>query len=201
VGYNYGFELMTRADEVDAMLLALVERLCRKDAESLFAALPWTPEEDVQLVWGSGPPTRARRGIRGLGRETCVSMAFVPDSTLEAYDREEGPFEREDGAIVVGCVWLELHVGEHFAVLSATAATSAMSRAFLASGSVRRTWVELARAARAQALFFDTEESTWSCLHPKEGTFHRANRGSYASTDHRYLRVDEYAEDCLAALA
>lgn len=198
MGLNYSFELILGYKQIDELLLALTQRLCRGDAERLFAALPWCPTEDVELVWGSGRPSRERTGILGLLDDPfgSVSMLFAPDEGLLAYDRER-PCEREEGKFRVEGVHLRLDVGLEFAVLRATAATSPVSRAFRDSVSVRQSFVELAQATSAKALFFDWEERNWTCLHPLERAVHRPNILSYQSNDSRYLRTDHYAEDVL----
>jgi hypothetical protein len=167
----------------------------------LFAALPWCPNEDVELVWGSGPPSRERTGILGLHDDPfgTVSMVFTPDEGLLAYDRER-PCERQEGKLRVEGVRLHLDVGLEFAVLRATAVTSPVSRAFRDSASVRQSFVELAQATSAHALFFDQEERTWTCLHPMKSEFHCLYKDSYASSDFRYLRTDHYAYEVLVII-
>ena len=196
MGLNYAFELIVSAKQVDALLLALTQRLCHIDAERLFAVLPWSPNLDADLVWGSGRPSRERSGIRGLQEAygIQVSMLFAPDETIEMYDREH-PFERERGMFRIEGLNLNLHVGDEFAVLRAECATSHISRTFRDSESIRRAFVELAQATSAKALFFDVEDRTWTCLHPLERAVHRPNILSYQSSDSRYLRTDHYAED------
>jgi hypothetical protein len=154
MGVRYGFTILTEASRVDALLSALAEALEPTGAARLRAALPWRPLVEERLDWG-GTLEHARRGIAGFStgeRGDCLSFRFDLDAEVRRYLRSSpGPPDS------IGCVYTTLDVGERYAVMTATAATSGMSRLFARSRGVNATFARIATRARALGLFFDDE--------------------------------------------
>jgi hypothetical protein len=204
MGLRYRFELVTHTAAIDALLGTVAEHLTEPDASRLRAALPWVPEIDRDLVWGAGRPERDRQGILCLASEGeprpndfCLSFAFRPDAELDAYARALGAAQTGT-RVAVGCVWTQLHVGDEHALLSATAATSDMSRLFASSRSVHDTWIEIARASRALAVFLDTERDfDRDCLWPEAKAVPLVGPDGFWSGDFESLRVDAYCFELL----
>ncbi|MCA9616064.1 MAG: hypothetical protein H6721_08730 [Sandaracinus sp.] len=155
MGIRYAFSILTEATRVDALLEALAEVLAPANALALRAALPWRPLVDERLTWGD-EVTRGRLGVAGIGtpdvHDACFSYVFREDAEVQRYLRT---MPGSTGS--VGCVYTRLEVGERFACLTATAATSGMSRLFAASRGVSATFERVAVRARAFAVLFDDE--------------------------------------------
>lgn len=204
MGLRYSFELVTRADAIDALLRALAAHLAEPDAARVLAALPWRPAIERELVWGSGRPCRDRQGICGLAlrdvertNDWCVGLAFPPDPELERYATAYGA-RRRGSDVVVGCVWTSLHVGDEDALLQATAATSDMSRLFASSRSVHETWVAIAREANASLVLLDTEDLyERTCLWPHTRAVPYVGIDGFCSGDLTSVRTDDYCFELL----
>lgn len=199
MGLRYSFEAITSAGAVSPLLEALARQLEDSDATRVREQLPWRPAIERQLVWGSGLPERERQGIGGLRladherpNDVCLSFRFAPDAELERYAHANHA-ERRGVDVVVSCVSTRLFVGEDYALLTATAVTSEMSRSFAASKSVADAWTRLGREAGALAVFLDTElDEALSCVWPEPGPVPRVSIDGYCSGDFESLRVDPY---------
>jgi hypothetical protein len=208
VGLRYAFNLVTRADAVDELLRELATHLQAEDRERLIAQVPWRAAIERDLVWGSGHPVSNRQGIRDIAADAdlgerpndlCLCFDFPPDSALERYAAGD-PIRRPTTGVLVGCVWTKLHVGECYALLVATAASSDMSVLFERSASVRNVWSQLAERSGAFAVFLDTEQAyEWALLWPEPRSVCQVNADGYWSGDFENLRVDAYCEEMLRA--
>ena len=199
MGLRYSFEVITSADAVTPLLEALARQLEDRNAARVREQLPWRPAVERQLVWGSGRPERERQGIGGLRlaqherpNDVCLIFRFAADAELERYARENHALH-SGRDVVVGDVATQLFVGEDFALLTAAAVTSDMSRLFVASTSVREAWARLGRESGALAVFLDAElDEALSCMWPEPGPVPRVSIDGYCSGDFESLRVDPY---------
>lgn len=204
MGWRYSYSLVTTADPVDDLLVELATHLAEDDRERLLAALPWAPETERAVVWGSGPPIRERHGIGGLEptrdyehpNDYCFCFAFPLDPELERFARDED-YRIRSQHVEIGCIWTKLHVGEEHALLECTAATSGMSRAWASLAGIRSAWVRLAERCRVHALWLDTESSDVELLSPEMRRVPALQRDWFLSPDLACFRVDAYCEAML----
>jgi hypothetical protein len=207
MGLNYSFVLITEPKKIDLALRELACFACERDAARINAAIPWKPEIQHDVVWGSGEAIRQYQGIGGPkeesergGNDYC--FLFQPDPALEAYEKGLGLYFldrfREHDKIVVGCLWTSLHVGQQYALFEFTAATSHISRLFLASKNVKDAFVALAARSESTALFLDSEDAyEWFLLYPQARLTAMPNKDCFCSDDFKILRVDAYCMEVL----
>lgn len=147
MGMNFSFLVVTERGSVDRLLEALLAHLGAGDSAALERALPWQPTAGCLSLPGLRP--------RQPG-DYPVQLAFAPDAPLEAL--VEGSHARRADRIDVS-VWATLDVGEHFALLRATAPATRISLALEVSRAARTAWRTLAETAGARAVFLDAEET------------------------------------------
>jgi len=204
MGLRYAYSLVTAADAVDDLLVELATHLVEDDRESLLAALPWVPERERAVVWGSGAPILERRGIAGLKLRSdhehpnnyCFIFAFPLDPELEDFERTDG-YRIRGQHVEIGCIWTKLYVGEEHARLECMAASSGMSLAWARLPGIRAAWVRLAEGCRARALWLDTEDLDLELLYPEMRKVPSLNPDWFWSPDLACLRVDAYCEALL----
>lgn len=205
MGLNYAYNVVTSQASVDALVDALAACVASDDAARLRAARPWRPRVERSLVWGGGRPERERVGFGGLaprpherGNTACLGLLCPLDPEVAAYEGAQRAVGREGDRVVVGCVDTTLRVGEEFALLTATACTSAMSRLFARSAAVRGVFAAMAEAAHADAAFLDTEEEyAWERVWPAPARVGRVSIDSFCSGDFESVRVDAYVCEML----
>lgn len=80
------------------------------------------------------------------------------------------------------------------------AASSGMSRLCETSASIQAPWLDVARSARASALFLDTDlPETWTLLHPDQRIVSRPEEEFFELPDNDYrFCTDPYWSDALA---
>lgn len=205
MGLNYSYNVVTSEAGVGALVDALAACVASDDAARLRAARPWRPRVERGLVWGGGPAERERVGFGGLapraherGNTVCFGFVFPLDPEVAAYEGAQRAVRREGDRVIVGCVDTTLRVGEEFALLTATACTSAMSRLFAGSAAVRGVFTALAESAHADAVFLDTEEEhEWERVWPAPARVGRVGIDSFCSGDFESVRVDAYVCEML----
>src|SRR5262249_47692386 len=134
--------------------------------------LPWRPARAHRYERGVAELRNAGLGIRGLQTPHSttpnhydVAFALPLDGEVRAYQARNGG-RTEDGKAVIGCVYLQIFVGNELAVVELAPATSDMSGLF-ATPSVQRHAISIAAHGDVMAAFFDLEDDDrWELVFP-----------------------------------
>jgi hypothetical protein len=205
MGINYSFELIFESKQINLILGDLGFLLCKRDARRLAEAMPWEPEIQEELLWGSGELQKFYGGIGKLRLKEekfpnnyCFTFLFPIDTELKAYAVRNFTLEREDNKIPVSCIWTSLFVDSEYGLLHCEAATSDMSYLFSLSQSIKDTWISFASRSRSLALFFDTEENYERLLlYPEIRKTMKPYVDCFYSPDFRMIRADSYCSEAL----
>lgn len=174
MGLRYSYNLVLARQNVDRLLTSMADRLSSEDRGRLLHALPWSPGSECERHWAGPGLALDAQGIANLApkksfeqrNDYCFSFAFAADPALRAYaEKNDVPLHGETAHI--GCIWVKLEAGRELAWLSATSATSDMSRLFTSSESIRACWLSMAGSCGARTLILDTEDD-WKVLLPSQ---------------------------------
>jgi hypothetical protein len=213
MGLTFSFSLIAESKQVDLVLRELASLLSERDALRLNEAIPWKPEIQHNVVWGSGKRIKQYEGIRKLKRNGgkvlrnvyYFSFVFPVDAELKAYEercKDWMDLSIRGDKIEIGgrsgCISTSLHVGTDYALLQSTAELSDMSELFRSSRSIRDSWIGFASRSKSLALFFDSEEDyDWFLLYPQTRKTKRPEIDCFCSEDFKILRADKYCWEAL----
>jgi len=104
--------------------------------------------------------------------------------------------------VQIGCVWSQLHVGDHFLLFRAMAAITAMSLMFQQSTNVCEVFAGIAREAGALLVAFDDEAGELLVVWPRRGRLGVCILEEPADLvdDEWQSRADPYCEVVLSAV-
>ncbi len=168
MGLDYSINLYFPAHRVGAALCALA-----RIAPSGPATVVRLPDGDASVpfssCWKHDPVELLAPGSRV---EFETSLLFPFDEVIRSGELSHGyePYEGTDCA-EIGYIYLRVHIGCLFAEFSFTAATSGMSRLFVASESIRGRFRELLAAADGVAGWLDQEDFEYHTLDDPTQTF------------------------------
>ncbi|MFR9780723.1 hypothetical protein ACL02O_32345 [Micromonospora sp. MS34] len=174
MGIDYSFEVYVHHRDA-AGLLTAVAALCERRAQVTTVVLPGGTSVPLPGSYGfeTGRTMTLADVVAGRHRSTFdLSLCFPQDDPLRGYRDDDVNRRNVDPArawpdgstrISVGYIYLSVFDGssllpEHW-MLSFTPATSAQSRLFLSSPSIRETFTSLALSVAAPLCLFDVEES------------------------------------------
>lgn len=205
MGLRYGFRLVFAVASADDALRALAGHLCAEDRARIRAALPWQPATERFTSW-RGTGVRERSGFASVERREyehgdhfCLAQLIRVNHAIREYERENGyPLPREGELARFGCMWTSFSAGSELFVISATAASSSMSRFCASSKAVQAAWKDVASSASGFAVFLDTEEpEQWTLLYPRERTVARPDDEAFELPDDYHPATDAYWSDAL----
>jgi hypothetical protein len=155
MGLDYSFIPVAELRNADQLIRAVAARLPSDDSERLISCLPYSADKGLKSI-------RRYDFEQGLYDENemetvCLQFLFPMDAQLAAYAKTSSLQEREK-QLPVGCVGCSIRSEKRFCVVRATAATSAMSRLFAESSSVKNTFTEIGRRGGALVALLDDEQ-------------------------------------------
>ncbi|RYE93057.1 MAG: hypothetical protein EOO75_05250 [Myxococcales bacterium] len=208
MGLSYRFVLVCPVHHLDRAMTVLADHLVSADHDRLLAARPWEPALAHRPDGAAGPHGHGLRDVARREHESrdgfCFTYRFAigSDELLRSYDAEMDAqvFQREpDEKARVGCLYTSFGRGQRWLIITASAATSSISRLMAGSASIRATWIAMAEAMGARALFFDEEQDDWWwLLYPDEREAPRPDENAFELVDRIFVRdVDALAEQAL----
>jgi hypothetical protein len=183
MGLRYSFDIITDRKAVDALLREVASSVTARDRDRLLACIPFTPETALRDL---------RRDEFERGSDICLAFLVEPTAEVVGYSGKLGT-EVEGGLVPVGCVWTSLRWGDRFAYLSASAATSDMSRLFAASSAVQAVFAKVASRADCHAAYLYDESEHYRLIWPTERTFE-------SPPEDEFLLDDQIDRFCAAVL-
>ncbi len=201
---SYAFTLVVPVAHLARAMTTLAAHMETMDSERLLAAHPWRPAithrmEGATAPHGHGLRDLARRTYEGHNSYGFAYRFAIGDEALRRYV-ETSPITGQEGdpAAHVGCVYTRFSSGQRWLLIEASAATSSMSRLFDESASVRATWVAMAGAMGARALFLDREEAEHWWLLPDGSPVPRPDDDEFAMVENTIVfDVDARASEAL----
>ena len=184
MGLRYSFDIIADRQAVSALLRKVAASVTARHRERLLACTPFTPETALRDL---------RRDEFERGSEICLAFLVKPTPEVVAYGVGLGT-EAERRLVPVGCVWTSLRCGERFACLSATAATSDMSRLFAASPAVQDVFTGIASRAACRAAYFYDESEHYRLLWPTQRAIESPPEDDFPED-----QIDGYCAAVLAA--
>ena len=173
---------------MDTLLREVAASVTARDRDRLLARTPFEPESALRDL---------RRDEFERGSGVCLAFLVEPTPEVVAY-RAGTEVAIERGLIPVGCVWTSLRVGERFAYLSATAATSPMSRLFAGSPAVQGVFTGIASRAACRAAYLYDESQHYHLLWPRRRTVEPPAEEEFLLADDN---IDEFCAAVLSAAA
>ncbi len=188
VGLRYFFEIIADRETIDAVLREVAASVTPADRDRLLACIPFSPTTGLKDV---------RRNKYEGGRSLCLTFPVEPTPEVVDYYAAFGG-ESESGPIPIGCVWTLVRSGRRFTYLSAMAATSGMSRLFVASPAVQAVFIGIASRARCRAAYLYLDDESQSCRLLWHGR--RAVERPAHAEEEEFLSDDEIDDYCAALL-
>lgn len=196
MGLDYAYELIAERQSVDRLIRAVCEHLAPNDRTRVLGVLGSGLADVMDHVQRDRDVERHlyERGVKDI----CLSFLFAADEHLTEYAKEF-PLAPVDGRVRVGCVWTSVECGSRFALVRATAATSAMSLLFEYSTNVRKTFSDIGQSGGALLVTFDDERQDLVSVWPCQGRFAPSGEPESFEDDKCKSKVDGYCADLLAS--
>ena len=157
MGLDYSYEIIASREAAARLVESLAAHLVSSDAERLLTASRESAEGLMANV----------RREQYEARDLCLSFLFGSDERIAEHGGIDGMSDPATNRVAIGCVWSKFRCGDRFVLFSATAATSAMSRLFESSPSIRAAFTQIGREAGALLVAFDDEQGAlvgvWPC--------------------------------------
>lgn len=196
MGIDYSVNLYYKSHQIESALLGIVAIADIYDEESTIIELP--DNREITIPFAAIPKTvRVKFAPNQEHSAFCTTLIFPVDQQIESY-LEGTNHKKEANLASIGCIYLRVDVGDRYAELSFTAATSSMSRMFLNSSSVHNRFNELLKSTGGLFGLFDIEESYYlslANLHQRVGDC--SNEFEGGNLDSFRYRIDKFTESCL----
>lgn len=162
MGIDYSVNLYCKKEQVEKTILGVINIADVNTDESTEVELPngkkiifpfeTIPKKDFIKI----SPEQSHSDF-------CTMLNFPIDEPIENYIENNNSHKNQNIASI-GCIYLNIRVGEKYAEFSFTAATSNMSRLFLESKSIIQTFINLLEKTEGLFGLFDIEESYYLSL-------------------------------------
>lgn len=166
MGLNYSFRFYLLSANIEKALISLTARADKESSAYLVNAVPYGSAGEIAFLSRDDKFPKLKIGVRGLelgivsrrNNHYCLGLLLPKDSWTLAFANTY-PKTQEDSVdkLAIGCIYLTVLIGELFAELSLTAATSDMSKLFLDSRLVQQEMLDLQKDMGAFVCLFDTE--------------------------------------------
>jgi hypothetical protein len=196
MGIDYSVNLYYKKHQIEDAILGVISIADLIDEESTEVELPDGKKMKIPF---ETIPKKDFVKIASDQKFTnfCTLLNFPIDQPLLEY-LENNNARKAKGLASIGCIYLDIKVGETYTEFSFTAATSNMSRLFLESKSIQQTFINLLEKTEGLFGLFDIEESFYLSLFDLNKQFGNCGKKTVKNEyDSTTYNIDNFAEICL----